>query len=144
MLPWKPWNKSCCKKNDQKKMKRETASKAAVRLVSLVREWYICTWMLIVRKHDGLFFFFFCRGWVRSGAYSDTSETLLLVYFMNSCQSEEKKTAGNSILDLTRFLWVKAADSVFPAILNVQQSDFSHEQSAVWAQRTNMLIFTSC
>lgn len=50
---------------------------------------------------------------------------------MKSCQSEEKKTAGNSILDLTRFLCVKAADSVFPAILNVQQSDFSHDQSAV-------------
>lgn len=38
------------------------ASKAAVRLVSLVREWYICTWMLIVRKHDGLFFFSFFAG----------------------------------------------------------------------------------
>lgn len=68
---------------------------------------------------------------MRSGTYSDTSETLLLVYFIKSCQSEEKKTAGNSILDLTRFLCVKAADSVFPAILNVQQSDFSHDQSAV-------------
>lgn len=43
-------------------MKRKTASKAAVRLVSLVREWYICTWMLIVRKHDGLFFSFFAGG----------------------------------------------------------------------------------
>lgn len=139
VLPWKPWDKSCSKRNDNSKM----PSKVQWDLrVSLVRRWRICTWILIACKHNWLFFLFVCLFWWFFGNLA--VKIVKLCFYVVYEFLPVRRKWRNLSLDLPRFLCVRVAKFCLPNNLYMQESDASHEQSAVWAQRINMLIFTKC